>query len=324
MKFTSILSIFAVVSLFASCSNDLEINAPYKDIPVVHAFLDQNEPVQYIRIQKVYQNGTGSTTLEGAQITDSLYFDSLIVDLIEARTGTVYPCKRIDTVYKDSGLFSNAVHHLYVTSFPKNENAEEQFNLRIHVPRSGNTFYNKEPINLVKDAFVEDRTISVDTVFNHSFPYRFRTGRNATLYDLSIRFYYTETEKANPSNVQEKVFEYFIQRAKVYTYSASIKAEAVLSKNFISNLQANIKFNNLVNRKYSRIEFVAYGGSKEYQEYLELSKPNTSIVPKNSEYSNITGGKGIFSSRNKIVQTQMKLDSKSIGILTAILPNFVN
>lgn len=324
MKFTSFLSFLFLVALFSACSNDLEINAPYKDIPVVNAFLDQNQPVQYIRIQKVYQNGTGSTTMEGAQNTDSLYFDSLVVDLIEARTGTIYPCKRIDTVYKDSGLFSSAVHHLYVTSFPKNESADEQFNLRIHVPSSGNTFYNKEPISIVKDAFVEDRTISVDTIINHSFPYRFRTGRNSSLYDLSIRFYYTETEKANPSNVQEKVYEYFIQRAKIYTYSTTIKAEAVLSKNFINNLQGNIKFNPLVNRKYSRIEFVAYGGSKEYQEYLELAKPNTSIVPKNAEYSNISGGKGIFSSRNKVVQTQMKLDSKSISILTAILPNFVN
>jgi hypothetical protein len=53
-----------------------------------------------------------------------------------------------------------------------------------------------------------------------------------------------------------------------------------------------------------------------------LNKPNTSIVPKNTEYTNIENGKGIFSSRNYTVQSGVILDEFSFEVLRKELPNF--
>ena len=70
-----IFSFLAALIVLSACKNEIDINAPYKDIPVVYGFLDQNQATQYIRIQKLYQNAANQTTDQGAKIADSLYFD---------------------------------------------------------------------------------------------------------------------------------------------------------------------------------------------------------------------------------------------------------
>jgi hypothetical protein len=52
MKLQNLIILILLGITFNSCKNDLEINAPYEDTAVVYGFLDQNQPVQYIRIQK--------------------------------------------------------------------------------------------------------------------------------------------------------------------------------------------------------------------------------------------------------------------------------
>jgi hypothetical protein len=104
MKFIVKISCWLLFSVLVACSNDIEINAPYQDIAVVYSFLDQNEPVQYIRIEKVYQNNASLSTAEGAKLSDSLYFDSLEVSLTNVNTKSIYPCTKVDTIPKQELL----------------------------------------------------------------------------------------------------------------------------------------------------------------------------------------------------------------------------
>ncbi len=328
MKFLSYLTGFILLAFSSGCSNDIEINAPYQDIAVVYSFLDQNEPVQYIRIQKVYQNNASLSTAEGAQLTDSLYFDSLEVSITNVNTKVIYTCTKIDSIPKEAasdttGLFGNSKHFLYACKIPKNPNKDEDdiYQLNIRVPKSGKLF--RATTKIVKDASIEARTIPLRTIpANTAFPFRFVTGKNSFLYDLVVRFKYKEMNANDTSVFTNKFIDYYVQRSKKYTYSLSTNTESVVSNFFIDHIKSNLKYDVSKIRRTIGIEFIAYGGSEELRDYLDLNKPNTSIVPKNTEYSNIENGKGIFSSRNYTVQTGVVLDDLSFEVLRKELPNF--
>lgn len=320
MNFTKILILFIIAFGINSCKNDLEINAPYEDIAVVYGFIDQNQPIQYIRIQKLYQNNATMSTNEGAQFSDSLYFDSLVVNLIQG--SNTYPCNKIDTIYKDSGFFGNQKHFLYACAIPKNNSIDESYQLLIYHPKSGKTF--KSSTSIVKDAVIEARTIPIRTTPDgHSFPFRFMSGKNSFLYDLVIRFNYKEMNKTDTTISSNKYYDYYVRRSGEYTYKEGVvNSEIITSQNFLTSLKDGILRDNNKVRKAIGIEFIAFGGSKEYKDLLDLSKPNTSIVQKNTEYSNIENGKGIFSSRNYSIQSNMKLDASSINSIVETVPNF--
>ena len=63
MKFIKYFSLgIFLLSLFSSCSNELELNAPYKNIPVIYGVLSVKDTSHYIRIQKVFTNPSGDAT----------------------------------------------------------------------------------------------------------------------------------------------------------------------------------------------------------------------------------------------------------------------
>ncbi len=315
MKLHKLIILILLGITFNSCKNDLEINAPYEDTAIVYGFLDQNQPVQYIRIQKLYQNDANLTTSAGAKIADSLYFDSLVVTLTEGSKS--YPCHKIDTIFKDSGFFGNQKHYLYAVSIPKNNEIDERYQLLIFHPKSGRTFRSSTAI--VKDAAIEARTIPIrPNINNHAFPFRYTAGKNSFLYDLVIRLNYREMDKNDTNISQVKYYDYYVKRSSVYS-----DRETVSSITFINSLKASIPLDNTKIRRVIGIHFIAFGGSKEFKELLDLSKPNTSIVQKKTEYTNIENGLGIFTSRNYTIQTNMTLDNESRTVLADNLPNFV-
>ena len=70
-----VLKIFIIASFivfFFSCKNELNINAPYKEVPSVYAVLNPQDPIQMIRINKVFL-GEGNAN-EMAQISDSINY----------------------------------------------------------------------------------------------------------------------------------------------------------------------------------------------------------------------------------------------------------
>jgi len=318
--------ILLVITLFSglfACKNDIDINAPYKDIPIVYGFLDQNQSVQYIRIEKLYQNSGNQSTAEGAKISDSLYFDSLVVKLINIVNKDTFVCTRVDSIPKDSGFFSNARNTLYACKIPKNNNANEVYELNIYYPKKNISFTASTPI--VKDAIIYARTtvFNLDPKIRHTFQFRFKTGRNSALYDLKIQYVYKEMNVSDTSIFEFKTIEYDLAKNKDY-FPERDYPENILSRTFVDYIKARIPADASKIRKSVHLVFSAYGGAPEFRTMLDLSKPNLSIVQKNPQYSNISnGGLGIFSSRNFTSRVQ-EFDAATISLLSKELPNFTD
>ena len=315
--------ILLVITLFSglfACKNDIDINAPYKDIPIVYAFLDQNQATQFLRIEKLYQNSGNQSTAEGAQIADSLYFDSVIVKLINIVSKDTFLCTRVDTIPKDTGFFSNARNTLYACKLPKNNNANEIYELIIYLPKKDKYFTSRTP--LVKDAIIYARTTVLRyDVPKHTFQFRFKSGRNAALYDLNINYTYKEMNANDTSIFEFKTINYELAKARDFEadrdYTLNVSSTA-----FIDYMKARIPVNSNKIRRSINIEFSTFGGAPEFRTMIDLSKPNLSIVQKNPQYSNISnGGLGIFSSRNFNNRMQ-EFDISTIILLSQELPNF--
>jgi hypothetical protein len=60
------------IAVISSCKNELELNAPYKEIPTIYAVLNPQDPTQTIRINKVFL-GEGDANVM-AKVHDSVNY----------------------------------------------------------------------------------------------------------------------------------------------------------------------------------------------------------------------------------------------------------
>ncbi len=305
------------------CKNDLFINAPAKEIPVIYSFLNQNDSIQYIRIEKLYQNSERSSTAQGAQITDSLYFDTLIVKLVNIVNGDTLVCQRIDSIPKKDGFFSTARNTLYAVKIPADNSTDEIYQLIVINPKNNRVFSAKTRI--VKDAAIEYRKVVIRPATpNHAFTFHFVSGKNASVYDVIVRFQYKEMDidETDPQNYALKTVDYFATRNKKYIESSDC-FENIKSATYMDYLYSKILPDETKKRDVIGFLFQTYGGTPDFEDYLQLTTPAIGIVKKNTEYSNISGGLGIFSSRN-FNEAGMGIDATTLAMLKSKLPNFIH
>lgn len=106
----------------ASCSTDVDLNAPYKERPVIYALLDAGQPTQLVRVQKSFLTIQQGSATAAAGTKDSVYYSPsvLSVTLQALNRSTGAPLGSVvnlrDTVGdKDSGLFYYPDQILYKT-----------------------------------------------------------------------------------------------------------------------------------------------------------------------------------------------------------------
>jgi hypothetical protein len=330
MKLTTLLFAALTITLFAGCDNEIDINAPWQETPVIYGFLDANKTTQYIRVQKTYQNSIDLTTAEGAQISDSLYFKDAVVT-VTPFNGSPVTFTKVDTLPKNEGFFASDVNFIYQANMTVDPS--KTYNLQIHSNETGKTYTSSTKIVGKADIL----SISPDyklyirpfQSFNR-IQFQFKPGAGASLYDASIRFYYKEYPTGNPANFVIKSIDYYLEKG--WNVDAlSGKTYLRTSAEWIFFLQSNLKVDNSVTREFYRIDYVTTGGSKEMKDIIDLSKPSAVIVQRKTDYSNIAGGLGIFSSRSETVKANLGLqndgddgavDSSKI-YLVKDLPNFI-
>jgi len=118
LRTISILSVLFAAVLWQSCSNDFELNADFKDIPIVYGFIDINDEDHYIRIQRAFLDGETSA-IQIAQIHDSIYYDNIDVSLLVNgnQSFTLEEINGEDVgIFKEEGAFANSPNTLYTIS----------------------------------------------------------------------------------------------------------------------------------------------------------------------------------------------------------------
>ncbi len=317
---TCILLLSGVV--FAGCNNDLNVTAPWKDIPIIYGILSPSDTAHYVRIEKAFLDPEVSA-LEIARIPDSLYYKDLDVSIFDISSGTRFQLEEIDGIedgyVRDEGIFAEVPNILYKVD-AKDLNLTAANSYRLEVNRS-------ERLPLVTaEIEIVSRPVIVRPLPERElrFPYEslfkviWRKADNAFFYDVSLVIHYNEWTMGDPGSIEAYSIQWKLAR------SVSGDRVEIFGIGFYEFLRAELEADPTLLRSLSNIDVIVRSGGRELFEFRKVLLANsgiTSIGGDIPQYTNLSEGFGILTSSNssqnsELVLHAVSLDSLRNGYLT--------
>ncbi len=303
------LALLPVVFTLNSCSNKLDPLAGYEESAAVYALLDPNQPVQFVKINKVFTNPNASAA-DVAKVSDSLYFDTIAPVLVEVETSRRIPLYKANTVLKDAGYFANSPNYLYATSEkiyarnPKNNSEIFHYRLELVLPK---TKKNISATTNICDSIRLTSPLSVMSLIQPTIEFSltnssrvgFPSPPRSKISDGYFYFNYMEINSQDTTDKKTKTLKWrLVNNYRTLddnggeTVSLTIPALA-----FYDMLLSRIEVDPSVKRKFLPCQLELTTGNLEFDNYMQATEPSIGIVQKQTEYSNIGNGIGIFASR---------------------------
>lgn len=330
----------AIAFMVNSCSTDFDLNADFKETPVVYALLDASADTQFIRINRAYlSDNVDGLTL--ATDPEAIYYgDELTVTVEEYSGGTLvntYPVTRINGddygIPKQEGIFANVPNILYMFTAP----IDYTHYYRVNAVNSETTKTISAQANIV-DSFAITRPDD-ESVFPQSFAVspqnfyqlRWKSAQDAKIYDITLRFHYRE----GTYYPEGDSIHYTNSAYKDWIMETNYEAESTDGGiNLTYDVQGESFYNFIkaefppVNDDYfiriaDSVQFIIDAGGEELYNYFQYNLAQLGITEGEitDSYTNVDGGLGIVSSRyHKVgliypVSTQTR-DSIACGSMT--------
>ncbi len=309
MKFKIIilLLIISIFSLINSCKTDFDLNANWKDITIVYGLLNQDS-VTYIKISKAFL-GEGNTMTYARSFDSTNYNPNEIeVSLLEYnKYGSLvqsYPLSATK-VNKQSGIFGDPVNPLqYIYQTPPNVRLNEKFSYKLNVKNKKSNKIVSSQTNLI---FGSELTVinpqqstpkyKISVSFIRTQTVEWYSATNGRAYQVVIRFNYEEKNKQTNNHVHKYVdWELPLIPATNLLKGNNMKYEFIANQFYVV-LSSNIPADPNVWRIPGKVEYLLMVSGDDYYTYIEINKPTLSIVQERPNYTNITNGLGLFSSR---------------------------
>lgn len=322
------------VPFMLSCDNELDIIEDRKDIPVVYGFLSLSDTAQYIRLEKAFVD-ENTSALEIAQIADSLYYPDATVEIVRNSNGARFLLERVDGnlegYVREDGAFAQSPNYLYKI---KSENINlvggEAYTLTI------NKGDNSDAIESSTVLLGETRIRRPDPVTSNilDFDYvdrtRFfwQTTGSARIHNLFIEFNFREKGPETGGVFERKTVEWpIIRNYESDDDRVEVEIEGLQFYNFLAGA---IEKDEDIERRFEDMTVRVISGGEEIRDFVAIGSANLGITSTQDVpvYSNIPGGRGIFSSTftasvDRISLSNPSLDSLRNGIITRDL-NFTN
>ena len=308
MKKILLFSLF--ISLLFSCKTDFDINAKWKDTTVVYGLLSQNDTnnIHYIKINKAFL-GNGNALVMAQNPDSSSYGNNLDVRVDEFTNGNQTNSWTLtDTIVnKYSGTFPSPTQHVYKFKAALNEYAV--YNLTIRNKITGKIITSSTP--LVQDISIETPMPAPSTANFHAvspIPIEWFSAVNGKLYQVTIRFNYWEKDLDHNDSIKRHV-DWIIGSCTSQTTLGnedmnSISYNGSSFFQYLGNkIPSMLGVPSHVSRRMAvpNVDFIFSVAANEFNTYLEVSSVSTGISQQPPQYTDITNGIGIFSSRSNTV-----------------------
>ncbi len=324
-KITFALAAITSSALLFSCNDKLNIAAPYKNITVVYALLNQADTAHYIRIQKAFMDENQSG-IDMAKEADSSFYKDLSVSIKELNKAgqvlTTIPLSKVDLGLegypKEAGAFFNTPNFAY--KFKKSLNQDNTYRLIIKNNNTGNVDSAETPIINTRDSaffnVVEWRSGSSQRI---AFPktmtpegklletnYSLNIPSNVGAAQLILRFRWMDSNTTAGTGVYKTAdFTNFSQIKPLTPSTTSNQSYGVFTQNinlydFIrSSLGANPGPNQY--RYLLACDMILYAAGIEYKVYNDFNSYKGGLTADEIRpvYTNIKGTdvRGLFSTR---------------------------
>lgn len=330
-KIKCLLLISGLIILFNSCETDFDTIADWEDITVVYCLLNQKDSIQYLKVNKAFL-GEGNA-LVYAQEQDSISYpypldawleewsldgDSLGV-AFEFDTTTVYNKEPGTFYYPDQVLYKGGPENWYRIKYiinPPNDtvgfekiwfNEDNVFKLKIRNPNTGKMIYSESIlVNDFKITEPSSAGIFIKFVPNPIYPKNFKwkmapnddDGRFR--YQLNVVFNYREY-KSNGDSLDRTLP---LTSAVAFPSTGTNEMSAPYwDYNFFSTCNTEIPYSDqaeedaIVKRKSLNVNTIVSVAAEEFNLYMQVYEPSTSIVQEKPPYTNVENGIGLFSAR---------------------------
>lgn len=327
--------LIACIGFLFSCKNDLTIVAPYKEIPTVYAVITPQEPMQMIRINKVFL-GEGDAN-QMAKVMDSVNYKSgelsvkleRFVNGVKTSAGISASGPVNEVMFHDSvitteeGAFSTS-QRVYVTS--DRLYSSGIYKLTIKNNTTGNIFTSStaaidsvpltglppfaSPFYPVPYSTSNPPSYYIDySNVNTTNPYIVRTkpANGGFIHDLTIRLHYYDSIGGvgkkfkyldyvfSPQQLNEQV-----PFSNTLYFNFSFRASSLFLE-YGNMLAKRTNPSGFVGRKAYKIDFISYATTKDYYEYLQFAAPSLSFAQEKVLYSNFDNraALGLFTFRTR-------------------------
>lgn len=315
MQFRSTLRFLLLVAtgaFFFGCSSDLDVTAPYKEITVVYSLLNKNDNIHWVKINKaflgdgdafVYAQIADSTEYTEAQLTDAH------VEKVDADGNVIQSIPLQDTILTDrpEGIFTWPAHKMYFfRGDQSNGRLDVNYRYRIVANAKGN--HVEAITQLVNDVTPYATTNSSTSLISfrqnnayQSYPIKWETTLNGRRYEAYYRFSYDEVR--TNGDIFPKHFDTFVGSVISSSAPGQVDQVSLSGELFFQTVATRVAQltdvdEGLVQKRIFRgVEFFWWVAAPELHTYLQLANPISGIVEERPDYSNVTGGYGLFSSR---------------------------
>lgn len=310
-KFISALILLITSLIVTSCDKDIQVNDDYKNISIVYGLINPNDSVSYIRIEKAFlSNGD---IYQDAQVADSNIYPYKLDVKIYSENRTI----EFDTITiynKNEGVFYAPKMTVYYAVTKGLFNTNDTYYLEVRNPKTGDLITSSSKLIDGSKIRFDYPNFSVSFVSDKEVTFKSIPG--ARLYQLNVRFHYTEGFLNNGDTIFSQHYVDWI--FPTYTSRELSGGEDMLmpyvGAEFFSNLKNNIPIKPNVFRYIGQTEFILSTADDIFNIYMDVNKPSTSIVIDRPTFTNIENGYGIFASRsngggfyNLNLQTQLEL-----------------
>lgn len=324
-KLFSFLAIAIGLSSITSCETDFSLNGKYETQPVVFGLLDNTDDVHYIKITKAFL-GDGDN-LVYAQNPDSNYFESVTGTVSEydsqgEATGRVWNLRDTIITNKDSdGIFYGPEQKVYVF-YESDLDSTMTYDLFIDINNGGHEVTGRTELipkfRVSASLFFPGYTIpfapkTVDEDSDYGkWNFEVIEGTNASTYNYKYTMRWTE-EYLDGSQATFSATRDNGSETQQSPNSPGAQTASFLGIDFYNWVPSVVPVDpNVAKRKVDAIDLQISVAHYEFAQYLAVGEPVTGIAQVQPEFTNLNGGRGLFSSRIIYQLPNMSLDANSI------------
>jgi hypothetical protein len=335
MKQTSLL-FFALVVLLASCKTDVELNAPYKNTTIIFGLLDRDSngdnipnhlDTQWIKINKTFLGEGDNNVYAGIRDSSEYKEEDFVRKVVEQidPNGDIFEYDLIAKTVSNrsiNGIFYGPEQTLYFF-VPPTSGLVESSDYRIMLEFSDGRVVSATT-NLVRSggggSVSGSSMILASISTNNSFNYTSEVpvsiangGDNASVFEASIRFHYTEEIYASddwsvePISRTPKFIDYYIGSATSDNIQSLGSKLTFSGRSFFQFLQNNLIADQRIRRvigtydteeqRTECFDILVTIGNSDLRSYIDVNSPSTGVVQERPIYSNVSNGIGLFASR---------------------------
>ncbi|MDD5570833.1 MAG: hypothetical protein PHD97_06710 [Bacteroidales bacterium] len=335
MRKIIIVSVSIILLGILSCKTDFDLNANWKDITVVYGLLNPDDSVQFVKINKAYL-GEGNAIAMAANPDSTTYPDGTLEVKVEqwkngslAKTFILHDTLIID---KESGIFPSPQQKLFCfyTNPATTSAVDRESTYKLYVKNVKTNKVISSSTTIVKKMLSSDiypTSSTMDFTANAQRPIKWKSVINGRKYEAVLRFWYVEINTSTNDSV-ERYIDWNIGSRKSMNLTGGENLELnYLPNTFYQYIGGKIAVNSGLSRRVGKLyenthhlDLIIAVAHDDLTTYMDVNEPSNNIVQERPQYTNVTDGIGIFSSRyfdtNKKKFSTFSQDSLTSGIYT--------